>query len=111
MCGDGTSLHLGVVPEGATHALMAVDGALRLHQAIHDERVGEVAARQIDEALLSCTHAVENGDGVVSASDITNLYNIILGFDYKNIHRSDINVDGATSGSDVTKIYNMILGL
>lgn len=52
-----------------------------------------------------------NGDGVVSASDITNLYNIILGFDYKNIQRSDINVDGATSGSDVTKIYNMILGL
>ncbi|MBQ5509344.1 MAG: hypothetical protein IIT96_06240, partial [Muribaculaceae bacterium] len=52
-----------------------------------------------------------NGDGEVTGSDVTALYNAILFNDYSAIVNGDQNGDGEITGSDVTAVYNIILGL
>jgi subtilisin family serine protease len=52
-----------------------------------------------------------NGDGVVTASDITCLYNILLGVSMQYINRADLNCDGAITASDVTCEYERLLGM
>ena len=51
-----------------------------------------------------------NGDGNITASDITALYNYILYGDETSIATSDVNGDGFITSSDITAIYNIILG-
>lgn len=50
-----------------------------------------------------------NGDGAVTASDVTALYNHILYGDMTYYASSDVNGDGAVTASDVTAVYNVIL--
>lgn len=52
-----------------------------------------------------------NGDGVVTASDVTALYNFILYNDNTAIVNGDVNGDGEITASDVTGVYNIILGI
>lgn len=52
-----------------------------------------------------------NGDGEVTASDVTAIYNLILYNDDYAIVNGDVNGDGEITASDVTAIYNIILGL
>ena len=53
-----------------------------------------------------------NGDGDVTGSDVTALYNhILFGVDTTPIFNGDQNGDGEITGSDVTAVYNIILGL
>ena len=52
-----------------------------------------------------------NGDGDVTGSDVTALYNYILYNDASAIVNGDQNNDGDITGSDVTAVYNIILGL
>ena len=51
-----------------------------------------------------------NGDGNVTSTDITLLYNIILNNDYTGVVNADQNGDGNITSSDVTLIYNILLG-
>lgn len=48
-----------------------------------------------------------NGDGVVSGTDVTTLYNYLLG--ETSICYADPNSDGIVNGADVTTLYNCIL--
>lgn len=50
-----------------------------------------------------------NGDGSVTASDVTALYNSILYNDNSSIVNGDVNGDGEITASDVTAVYNIIL--
>jgi len=50
-----------------------------------------------------------NGDGAVTATDITCLYNILLGNSYEFINRADVNRDGSITASDITVDYNKLL--
>ena len=52
-----------------------------------------------------------NLDGTVSGSDVTAIYNIILGLDSTWQFNGDVNGDNTVTGSDVTAIYNIILGI
>ena len=52
-----------------------------------------------------------NGDGDVTGSDVTALYNHILFGQDTEIFNGDQNGDGEVTGSDVTAVYNIILGL
>ena len=52
-----------------------------------------------------------NGDGEVTGSDVTALYNRILFGQDTEIFNGDQNGDGEVTGSDVTAVYNIILGL
>lgn len=49
-----------------------------------------------------------DGDGAVSASDVTALYNYLLNGDMTHFDTSD--VDGAVNAADITAIYNLLLG-
>lgn len=51
-----------------------------------------------------------NGDGKVTATDITALYNFLLLGDTTYLSTSDINGDGEVTSSDVTIIYSILLG-
>lgn len=50
-----------------------------------------------------------DGDGAVTAADITALYNYILNGDQTYINTSDVDGDGAITAADVTVIYNYLL--
>ncbi len=51
-----------------------------------------------------------NGDGVVNGSDVTALYNVVLGIDMRHEPRADVNEDGVVSGADITALYNILMG-
>ena len=47
-----------------------------------------------------------DGDGTVTAGDVTLLYNILLNGDYTGVVNGDANI---TAG-DITAVYNILLG-
>lgn len=49
-------------------------------------------------------------DGIVTAADITALYNYLLNNDYTFIETSDVDGDGTVTASDITTIYNILMG-
>ena len=51
-----------------------------------------------------------NGDGYVTSSDVTAIYNYMLNGDETYIATCDVNNDGYITSSDVTAIYNILLG-
>ena len=51
-----------------------------------------------------------NGDGVVTAADITELYNFMLNNDDSHIVNGDINGDGNITAADITAVYDVMLG-
>ena len=51
-----------------------------------------------------------NGDGYVTSSDVTLLYNIMLNNDYEGVVNADQNGDNVVTSADVTTVYNIILG-
>ncbi|MBP5688621.1 MAG: RagB/SusD family nutrient uptake outer membrane protein [Muribaculaceae bacterium] len=52
-----------------------------------------------------------DGDGVVTASDITAIYNYLLNNDETFLATSDVDGDGVVTAVDVTLIYNILLGV
>ena len=50
-----------------------------------------------------------DGDGTVTSSDITILYNYILNGSTENLVNGDQDGDGAITAGDVTIVYNVIL--
>ncbi len=51
-----------------------------------------------------------NGDGLVTAADVTALYNFMLNGDTTTLVHGDVNGDGNITSGDVTFIYNILLG-
>ena len=51
-----------------------------------------------------------NGDGTVTAADVTMLYNILLNDNWAGAVNADQNGDGAITSGDVTLVYNVLLG-
>ena len=52
-----------------------------------------------------------NGDGEVTAADITELYNFLLNGDDSNIVNGDLNGDGEITAADITAVYDVLLGV
>lgn len=52
-----------------------------------------------------------NGDGDVTASDVTTLYDYLLNNDTTNLINGDVNGDGEITSADVTSVYNVLLGV
>ncbi len=63
-----------------------------------------------EPAVLELRVADVNGDNVVTASDVTELYNYLLNNDETYIATGDVNGDGNITAADVTEIYNILLG-
>ncbi len=51
-----------------------------------------------------------NGDGKVTAVDVTMLYNILLNDDHNGAVNADQNGDNTITSTDVTVVYNILLG-
>ena len=51
-----------------------------------------------------------NGDGSVTAADVTAIYDILLGNNNDFETTADVNGDGSITASDVTFIYDILLG-
>lgn len=51
-----------------------------------------------------------NQDGVVTASDVTCLYDILLGNSTNFMETADVNGDGEITVADITTVYNILLG-
>ena len=52
-----------------------------------------------------------NGDGNVTAADVTAIYNYLLDNDMSSIVNGDQNNDGSITVGDVTIVYNVLLGV
>ena len=51
-----------------------------------------------------------NGDGNVTAADVTALYNYMLNSDSSAVVNGDQSGDGNITSADVTAVYNILLG-
>ena len=51
-----------------------------------------------------------NLDGVVTAADVTEIYNVLLGINSNYSFNADVTGDGVVTAADVTSIYSIILG-
>lgn len=51
-----------------------------------------------------------NGDGVVTAADITALYDYLLNNETTNLVNGDQNGDGNITAADITAVYDVLLG-
>ena len=58
----------------------------------------------------SAVHGDVNGDGVVTAADITELYNYLLNNDDSHIVNGDQTGDGIITAADITAVYGVLLG-
>jgi hypothetical protein len=118
-CGEGTS-----VP-----GMVAYDAANPLHQT----GIKMISAKPADATVVPpITYAVEgieaygvaaykssapvvvpgdvNGDGFVTAADVTALYNYLLNNDTSSLVNGDQDGDGYITAGDVTAVYNVLLG-
>ena len=50
-----------------------------------------------------------NGDGTVTAADITALYNFLLNSDESSVVNGDQNGDGVITSADITAVYDILL--
>lgn len=51
-----------------------------------------------------------NGDGTVTAADVTSVYDVLLGNSSEYEVTADVNHDGSVTAADVTYIYDILLG-
>ena len=51
-----------------------------------------------------------NGDGNVTAADVTALYDVLLNNDYTNVVNGDQTGDGIITAADITAVYSVLLG-
>ena len=51
-----------------------------------------------------------NGDGSVTAADVTAVYDVLLGNNADFEATADVNHDGSVTAADVTFIYDILLG-
>ena len=61
----------------------------------------------IDEGILM---GDVNGDGSVTAADVTALYDVLLNNNYSNVVNGDQTGDNIITAADVTKVYDVLLG-
>ena len=52
------------------------------------------------------SHGDVNGDGVVTAADVTALYNYLLNGDASQLVNGDVNGDGVITSADITEVYS-----
>ncbi|MBR2146012.1 MAG: dockerin type I repeat-containing protein, partial [Muribaculaceae bacterium] len=72
-----------------------------------------IAVLLLTSAIVNNAKAIVgdvNGDGYVTAADITALYNYLLLDDTSHLVAGDVNNDGYITSGDVTQVYNILLG-
>jgi hypothetical protein len=98
--------------EGELLPVQAWDGDILFGNIkyVHYDRSAVQTASVDDMPASTAIPGDVNGDGDVTATDITLLYNIILSNDYTGVVNDDQDGDGIITSTDVTIVYNIILG-
>ena len=68
------------------------------------------SAQKLNVAGATVVPGDVNGDGEVTATDVTLLYNVMLNNDYTGVVNGDQNGDNEITSADVTSVYNILLG-
>lgn len=120
--GDGWTWYGGQDDNGVGYFLIN-DGLMNVPISLVDganfriEKAGKYTF-QLDPTAMTLTVVPEatalvgdvNGDGEVTAADVTMLYNILLDDNYEGAVNPDQNGDGEITAADVTVVYNVLLG-
>ena len=104
----------GYVLETPTVTIASGDGQGGTIQLTPGEEPGTYtfkmpAAPVIVGATFATVIGDVNGDGEVTAADITAIYNFLLNDDETYLATSDVNGDGNITAADITIIYNILL--
>ena len=62
----------------------------------------------VSQSANATVNGDADGDGVVTSSDVTALYNYLLNGDV--VLNGDVNGDGSITSADITYVYNIMLG-
>ncbi|MBO4723310.1 MAG: hypothetical protein J5629_10340 [Muribaculaceae bacterium] len=73
--------------------------------------IAMLAVSSVAMAQTSAVYGDANGDGVVSSTDVTVIYNYLLFGDMTYYSTSDVDGDGSITSGDVTVVYNILLGI
>ena len=121
--GDGWTWYGGQDDNGVGYFLIN-DGLMNTPITLIDganfrlEKAGKYTF-QLDPTAMTLTVVPEaapvvpgdvNGDGEVTAADVTMIYNILLNDDWTGVVNADQNGDGEVTATDVTCVYNVLLG-
>ena len=71
---------------------------------------GKYNSYTVEEYIPPVVEGDVNGDGTVTAADITALYDVMLNNDYSNVVHGDQNGDGNITSADITAVYDIVLG-
>ena len=94
-------IEVAPLPEGVTGRKAVVRFSIPGHH--HDLTI-------IEGEEPSAVAGDVNGDGVLSAADVTALYNFLLNGDDSQLVNGDQNGDGQITAADVTAVYTLLLG-
>ena len=61
-------------------------------------------------AMKAAVYGDVNGDGTVTAADVTAIYDLLLGNNNAYESSADVNNDGSVTAADITAIYDILLG-
>lgn len=93
-----------VLPHVPTGALLAVDGPLHDTYSQYNGILKTLV--DIDNVPGSACLSDVTHDGIVTAADVTQVYNNLLGYDQAH---GDANGDGIVTAADVTAVYDALL--
>ena len=93
-----------VLPHVPVGALLAVDGVYINDYSQHNGPLYTLV--NVDDNPRSANLCDVNHDGAITASDITQVYDYLLGYGANN---ADANGDGIVTSSDITAIYDDLL--
>lgn len=95
------------------------DNLNRLTKVVYDngitvtygyDALGNRTSKKVTGASSSTTVICDvNGDGYVTAADITALYDYLLNNNTSNLVNGDVNGDGYITAGDVTTVYDILL--
>lgn len=60
--------------------------------------------------IRAAVHGDVNGDGNVTAADVTAIYDVMLGTDVTHEATADVNNDNVVTAADITLLYDILLG-
>ncbi len=110
MSGTGAMISLqNLIMNGNIGIIKPVGGSFVANSGVVD--ANGALAKNVEIAKISTVVPGDvNGDGNVTAGDVTALYNYLLNNDDSAIVNGDQNGDGNITAADVTIVYNIMLG-
>lgn len=89
---------------------VSLRGTVFVEENGHKHYFEDCTAIASDGNGQSSVYGDVNGDGFVTAADVTAVYDYLLNGDLTYIATTDVNGDGYITSADITAIYDILLG-